>query len=95
MGSAHKIVSSGMENIEIMGLVAAVLTTYSIVPQVHKTWRNKSTKDISLTMYMAMFLGVVLWLIYGIYHESVPMILANFITAVLLFVMIVLKLKYK
>tara|TARA_R110000772_G_scaffold43186_1_gene99678 strand:- start:252 stop:386 length:135 start_codon:yes stop_codon:yes gene_type:complete len=44
---------------------------------------------------MAMFLGVVLWLIYGIYHESVPMILANFITAVLLFVMIVLKLKYK
>jgi len=95
VGSAHKIVSSGMENIEIMGLVAAVLTTYSIVPQVHKTWRNKSTKDISLTMYMAMFLGVVLWLIYGIYHESVPMILANFITAVLLFVMIVLKLKYK
>ena len=95
MGSAHKIVSSGMENIEIMGLVAALLTTYSIVPQVHKTWRNKSTKDISLTMYMAMFLGVVLWLIYGIYHESVPMILANFITAVLLFVMIVLKLKYK
>jgi len=95
VGSAHKIVSSGMENIEIMGLVAAALTTYSIVPQVHKTWRNKSTKDISLTMYMAMFLGVVLWLIYGIYHESVPMILANFITAVLLFVMIVLKLKYK
>ncbi|RAJ13715.1 MtN3 and saliva related transmembrane protein [Arenibacter echinorum] len=95
MGFAHKIESSGMENIEIMGLVAAVLTTYSIVPQVHKTWRNKSTKDISLTMYLAMFLGVVLWLIYGIYHDSVPMILANFITAVLLFIMIVLKLKYK
>ena len=95
MGSAHKILSSDMENIEIMGLVAAVLTTYSIVPQVHKTWRNKSTKDISLTMYLAMFLGVVLWLIYGIYHESVPMILANFITAVLLFIMVVLKLKYK
>tara|TARA_R100001369_G_scaffold85437_1_gene119128 strand:+ start:2914 stop:3201 length:288 start_codon:yes stop_codon:yes gene_type:complete len=95
MGFAHKIVSSGMENIEIMGLVAAVLTTYSIVPQVYKTWSNKSTKDISLTMYLAMFLGVVLWLVYGIYHDSIPMILANFITAVLLFVMIVLKLKYK
>jgi MtN3 and saliva related transmembrane protein len=95
VGFALKIISSGMENIEIMGLVAAVLTTYSIVPQVHKTWRNKSTKDISLTMYLAMFLGVVLWLIYGIYHDSVPMILANFITAVLLFIMIVLKLKYK
>jgi MtN3 and saliva related transmembrane protein len=95
VGFALKIISSGMENIEIMGLVAAILTTYSIVPQVHKTWRNKSTKDISLTMYLAMFLGVVLWLIYGIYHDSVPMILANFITAVLLFIMIVLKLKYK
>ena len=95
MGIVHKIVSIGMENIEIMGMVAAVLTTYSIVPQVYKTWSNKSTKDISLTMYLAMFLGVVLWLIYGIYHESVPMILANFITAVLLFIMIVLKLRYK
>ncbi|MBC8766444.1 SemiSWEET transporter [Arenibacter sp. BSSL-BM3] len=84
-----------MENIEIMGLVAAVLTTSSLVPQVHKTWSNRSTKDISLTMYLAMFLGVVLWLVYGIYHESVPMILANFITAVLIFIMIVLKLKYK
>ncbi|MCM4150689.1 hypothetical protein DHD05_03715 [Arenibacter sp. N53] len=84
-----------MENIEIMGLVAAVLTTSSLMPQVHKTWSNKSTKDISLTMYLAMFLGVVLWLIYGIYHESVPMMLANFITAVLILIMIVLKLKYK
>ena len=84
-----------MENIEIMGLVAAVLTTSSLVPQVHKTWSKRSTKDISLTMYLAMFLGVVLWLVYGIYHESVPMILANFITAVLIFIMIVLKLKYK
>jgi MtN3 and saliva related transmembrane protein len=84
-----------MDNIEIMGLVAAVLTTSSIVPQVHKTWINKSTKDISLTMYLAMFMGVVLWFIYGIFHESIPMILANFITAVLLFIMIVLKLKYK
>ncbi|RTE54472.1 hypothetical protein EHW67_04715 [Arenibacter aquaticus] len=84
-----------MEHIEIMGMVAAVLTTASFVPQVRKTWIEKSTKDISLTMYLAMFLGVVLWLIYGIYYESVPMILANFITAVLLLVMIVLKLKYK
>ena len=84
-----------MENIEIMGLVAAVLTTSSLVPQVHKTWNNKSTKDISLTMYLAMFLGVVLWFIYGIYHQSVPMMLANFVTAVLLFIMIILKLRYK
>tara|TARA_R110002049_G_scaffold22561_2_gene80713 strand:+ start:3303 stop:3557 length:255 start_codon:yes stop_codon:yes gene_type:complete len=84
-----------MENIEIMGLLAAVLTTSSLVPQVRKTWYNKSTKDISLTMYLAMFLGVVLWLIYGIYHDSIPMVLANFTTAVLIFIMIFLKLKYK
>ncbi len=84
-----------MEHIEIMGMVAAVLTTASFVPQVRKTWIEKSTKDISLTMYLAMFLGVVLWLVYGVYYESIPMILANFITAVLLLIMIVLKLKYK
>ena len=84
-----------MEYVEIMGMVAAVITTSSFVPQVYKTWKNKSTKDISLTMYLAMFIGVVLWTIYGVFHESIPIIVANFLTAVLLFTMIVLKLKYK
>ncbi len=84
-----------MDYIEILGLVAATLTTAAFVPQVYKTWLKKSTKDISLTMYLAMFIGVVLWCIYGILIESLPVTLANALTALLLFVMLVLKLRYK
>ncbi|HET8736108.1 MAG TPA: SemiSWEET transporter [Pricia sp.] len=84
-----------MDYIEILGLLAAVLTTSAFVPQVHKTYLQKSTKDISLTMYLVMFIGVVLWCIYGILIESLPVTLANAITALLLFAMLLLKLRYK
>ena len=80
---------------EIIGLVAAVLTTSAYVPQAVKTWRTKSAGNLSLTMYIAMFVGIVLWLIYGIYLESLAMILANSVTAILTFIIIVFKLRYK
>lgn len=84
-----------MDSFEILGLIAAVLTTAAFVPQVYKTWRTKSVESLSLTMYVGFFIGIVLWLIYGIHHESIPMIFANSVTAVLALLLIILKLKYK
>lgn len=84
-----------MEAIEILGFIAAILTTGAYVPQVYKTWKLKSTKDISFSMYAVMLTGVILWLIYGVYLNSLPIILANIITAILLLFVIVLKVKYK
>lgn len=84
-----------MHKIEILGFVAAVLTTTAFVPQVYKAWKEKSTKDISLIMYTVMLFGVIFWMIYGIYHESLPITVANAFTAILVFTMVVLKLKYK
>ncbi|WP_367274632.1 SemiSWEET family sugar transporter [uncultured Lutibacter sp.] len=80
---------------EIIGLIAAVLTTTAFVPQVYKTWKTKSAGNISLTMYITMFIGIILWLIYGIHLNSIPMILANSVTAVLALMIIIFKLKYK
>jgi MtN3 and saliva related transmembrane protein len=80
---------------EIIGLIAATLTTAAYVPQVYKTWKEKSTKDISLSMYAVLLLGVLLWLVYGIYLESLPIILSNIITSMLLLFMLFMKLKYK
>ncbi|MCL6267545.1 SemiSWEET family sugar transporter [Flagellimonas myxillae] len=84
-----------MNTIEIVGLVAATLTTSSFVPQVYKTWKSKSTKDISFTMYSAFFVGTMLWLYYGIHHESLAIILANAITGVLVLWMLALKIRHK
>ena len=80
---------------EIIGLIAAVLTTSSFIPQAVKTWKTKSAGNLSLTMYIAMFTGIVLWLIYGIHLHSLAMILATSVTALLTLVIIVFKLRYK
>jgi MtN3 and saliva related transmembrane protein len=67
---------------EIIGLVAASITTASFLPQVFKTYKTRDTSGLSLTMYLTFFVGIVLWLIYGIHLKSSPMILANSITAI-------------
>lgn len=83
-----------LDQIEILGLIAAALTTSAFVPQVYKTWKTKSVEGLSLTMYLVFFVGIVLWLIYGIHHNSLPMILSNSVTGILALFLIYFKLKY-
>lgn len=80
---------------EIIGLIAACLTTAAFVPQVYKTWQSKSTEGLSLTMYLFFLIGILLWLYYGIQLNSLPMIIANSVTAVLTLVLIYFKLTFK
>lgn len=80
--------------ITVIGFTAATLTTASFVPQVLQTISTRKTKDISLGMYIAVTIGVVLWLVYGIYLESPPIYIANGITAVLTSIILYLKLKH-
>ncbi|MCF6279160.1 MAG: SemiSWEET transporter [Flavobacteriaceae bacterium] len=82
-------------NIEIIGLIAAFFTTAAFVPQVIKTWKTKEVENLSLTMYLTMLTGVVLWLIYGININSLSIILANIVTITLVCVIIFLKFRYK
>jgi MtN3 and saliva related transmembrane protein len=72
-----------MENADLIGAIAGVLTTVSFVPQVLKTWRTRSTGDISFGMFLLFSLGVALWLIYGAAIRSAPIVLANGVTLAL------------
>jgi len=81
--------------IEGIGLLAAALTTYSFVPQVYKTWNTKDVSAFSMTTFSMFFVGIVCWLIYGIYKESLSMILANTITMVLSFIILIFIFKYR
>ena len=84
-----------IDTIEIIGLIAAVLTTASFVPQAYKSWKTKDVKGLSLTMYVVLFTGVVLWVVYGIYLQSISIILANIVTGVLVFALLALKIKHR
>ena len=68
---------------EFIGFAAGLLTTISFVPQVLRVWRTKSVDGISPLMYILFCLGLLFWLIYGIFLKSPSMILANFVTLIL------------
>ena len=81
--------------IEIIGFVAAILTTSAYLPQAYKIWKSKSADDVSLTMYLVMLLGVILWEIYGLLIQSPPVIVANFVTALILLMILYFKLNHR
>ncbi|KYC54067.1 MAG: PQ loop repeat protein [Candidatus Methanofastidiosum methylothiophilum] len=83
-----------MEIITALGLIAGALTTFSFVPQVLKTWKFKETRDISLLMYIIFFTGILLWFTYGILIKNTPIIIANGISLVLVFIVLMLKIRY-
>jgi len=83
-----------MTLLDLLGLSAGSLTTVSFVPQVIKTWRSKSADDISTGMFAIFSIGLVLWLIYGIYLQSLPIIISNIVTLALTLVILILKYHY-
>ncbi|MCH7525256.1 MAG: SemiSWEET transporter [Bacteroidetes bacterium] len=83
-----------MDNIEILGLIAAGLTTSAFLPQVYKTWKTKDVSSLSMPMLVLFFVGIILWLIYGIYINSLSIIIANGITIGSYALLIFFKVKY-
>ncbi|MEA5506519.1 SemiSWEET transporter [Halotia wernerae UHCC 0503] len=84
-----------MSFITLLGLAAAILTTIAFLPQMFKTWQTKSAKDVSFVMLITFMSGLFLWLIYGIYLKSLPIILANSMTLFFNFIILWLKIKYR
>ncbi|MEH2401932.1 SemiSWEET transporter [Nostoc sp.] len=65
------------------------------MPQMFKTWQTKSAKDVSLIALITFISAVFLWLIYGIYLQSLPIILANSVTLFFNLIILWLKIKYR
>ncbi len=86
---------AGMDNITFLGLVAGALTTAAFLPQLVKAWKSRSTKDISLLMYVVTCTGISLWLIYGLCIGSLPVILANAATLLIAMAILILKIRFR
>lgn len=83
-----------MQETTAIGLAAAFCTTVAFLPQAIKTWKTRSTRDISLGMFLLFTSGIFLWLIYGLLLHDVPLIAANGITFVLTLTILGLKLRH-
>ena len=81
--------------IKYIGFFAAFCTTIAFLPQAIKVFKSKSTKDISLYMFIIFTIGVLSWLIYGLIINDMPIILANAVTLILSFFILIYKIRYK
>lgn len=64
-------------NETVLGIVAGVLTSVSMIPQLIKVLKEKNVEDISLVMLLVLITGVSLWVWYGIMKSELPIILSN------------------
>jgi MtN3 and saliva related transmembrane protein len=79
---------------EMLGFVAGLFSTVSFIPQVYKTYKTKSAKDVSMPMFIIYSISVFLWIIYGIWVSSTPIWTCNIIVFVLALIQVFLKIKY-
>jgi MtN3 and saliva related transmembrane protein len=84
-----------MDAITIIGLIAALFTTVSLLPQLIKVYKTKSTKDISTGMFTLFGTGVLLWFVYGVFVNDLPIIVANSLAFIQAAVILFFKAKYK
>ena len=86
---------SNFNYIDLFGFLAALLTTIAFLPQLYKTWQTKSADDVSLVMLILFLTGLICWIIYGLKINSIPIIVANFVTFIFNFSILILKIRYK
>ena len=79
---------------DLIGYLAAFLTTFSFLPQVWHTFRSRDVSGISLGMYSCFTVGVAMWLIYGLFLGAWPIVIANFITLSLAVMILAMKLHF-
>ena len=83
-----------MPFVTVLGMIAGILTTVAFLPQVLRTWRTRSTADISLVMFLVYVTGIVLWLIYGLMLNDLPLITSNAVTLVFSGTILALELRH-
>jgi MtN3 and saliva related transmembrane protein len=79
---------------DLIGYLAASLTTLAFVPQARLTWKTRRAEGVSLGMYAIFTSGVALWLAYGLMLGAWPIVAANTVTLALALFILVMKLRY-
>ena len=84
-----------MNNVEYLGFIAGVFVSVSLIPQLIKSWKTRSTKDIALSWSIINLTGQILWLTYGVFVHSISLVVMSGIALIMNCIMVVLKVKFK
>lgn len=86
---------ASLEYIDVIGFIAAILGTFSLVPQVIKILKSRTTLGVSMIMYLIICIDSALWLIYGLVLSLKPLIIQSSIILICTFTIVVMKLIWK
>ena len=84
-----------MVELEIIGYLAGFLVAFSLSPQLIKTWKTKSTKDISILWTLTLMTGLLLWVIYAVVNKIAPLAIFTTIEFFMVTTLCIFKLIYK
>jgi len=84
-----------MTGVDMLGYAACAVTALTFLPQVIKTWQEKSAKNVSLLMFVIAFINEVMWIAYGVLRDDMVIIVTNVIMIIMCSIMISLKLRFK
>jgi len=80
---------------DLIGYLAASLTTAAFLPQAWLTWETRCADGISLAMYGTFTVGIALWLAYGLQLGAMPIVMANLIILLLTCFILIMKIRCK
>ncbi len=84
-----------MAFVDILGYTAGAITSLTFLPQVIKTWKDKSAKDISMNMFLIAATNEVMWIVYGVLLKNWVIIATNSVVLIMSLIMITFKLRFK
>jgi MtN3 and saliva related transmembrane protein len=80
---------------EIIGFIAGFLVSIALLPQVIKTWRSKSSKDISLSWTIILMSGLFLWIVYAFIYWILPLFIFGLVEFSMVLTLFIFKFLYK
>jgi MtN3 and saliva related transmembrane protein len=83
-----------MSLVAAIGFAAGTLTTLAYLPQALHSFRTRSVRDLSMTMLVSLNIGLLLWVVYGFWIHSLPLILTNALTLLLALPLLVMKVRF-
>lgn len=67
---------------EILGYIAGICTAIVFLPQSIQTVKTRNVQGLALSTYIIYNIGMLCWILYGIYLKSIQMIVFNSISLV-------------
>ncbi len=83
-----------ISSLELTGYLAGIIMVVALMPQIIKSWKTKSTKDISIGWNSIYIFGLILWIVYGIGIKSYPLTFTVIVETILAISLLILKFRY-